>query len=228
MIDGLIAGKRQRALFLVLVAAATLSACSVKDVIGPPEAPQIYVLRPNLGDLRGPGVSAALAIDRPDAANNLDTDRIAISRSSNTQDYYANAAWSDKLPNILQDALVQTFEKSGRIEQVASEAAGVRTDYILETDIRTFEARYAQPDGVPTAVVTIAARLISHDGHVIVAHTVVEKREPATMNSVDAAVDAFDRAAGEAVTQIVSWTLSAPSMTPPSEKEQRRALKRSR
>ena len=215
---------------VAVIAAATLSlsACGVDKLIGPPEAPQIYVLRLAAGDIQGPHVSWALAVDRPDAANDLDTDRITISRSANTQDYYANAVWPDKLPSVVQNLLVQSFEKSGRIDQVATYAAGVHTDYILQTDIRTFEAHYAQPDGVPTAVVAIQARLISRDDHSIVARTLVEEQAAATQNSVDAAVDAFDRALGNATTRLVNWTLAA---VPPSEghnQEQTRRHKRSR
>jgi cholesterol transport system auxiliary component len=214
---------------VAVIAAATLalSACGVDKLIGPPEAPQIYVLRPATGDLQGPRVSWALAVDNPNAANDFDTDRIAISRSANTRDYYANAVWPDKLPSVIQNLLVQAFEKSGRIDQVASDAAGLHTDYTLQTDIRTFEAHYAQPDGVPTAVVVIAASLISRDSHSIVARTLVEQQAPATQNSIDAAVDAFDRAFGNATTQLVNWTLAS---VPPSEghQEQTRRHKRSR
>lgn len=215
---------------VAVIAAATLalSACGVDKLIGPPEAPQIYVLRPTPGGTQGPRVSWALAVDRPDAANDLDTDRIAISRSANTQDYYANATWPDKLPSVVQNLLVQSFEKSGRIDQVATDEAGVHTDNILQTDIRTFEAHYAQPDGVPTAVVAIAARLISRDNHSIVARTLVEEQAPATQNSVDAAVDAFNRALSSATTRLVNWTLTAVPPSASGGQEQTRRHKRSR
>jgi len=215
---------------VAVIAAATLAlnACGIDKLIGPPEAPQIYVLRPAAGDIQGPRVSWALGVDRPDAANDVDTDRIAISRSANTQDYYANASWPDKLPSVVQDLLVQAFEKSGRIDQVATDAAGVHTDYILQTDIRTFEAHYALPDGPPTGVVAIEARLISRNDHSIVARTLVEEQALATQNSVDAAVDAFDRALGNATTRLVNWTLGAVPSSEGGVQEQTRRHKRSR
>jgi cholesterol transport system auxiliary component len=201
----------RRSLLAIGGATLTLAACSLQNVIGPPEAPQIYVLHATLPNLGGPKVAWALAVDRPETANNLDIERIAISRSANTQDYYANAVWTDKVPNLVQGALVEAFEKSGRIDQVTSDTGAVRTDYRLQTEIREFEARYNQPDGAPTAVVRIAARLVVRDRHAIVLTTVVERETPATQNSVDAAVNAFNRSSGEAIAQIVNWTLSAPS-----------------
>lgn len=213
-----------------MVAAATLalSACGLSNLIGPPEAPRMYVLRPTTGDVHGPRVSWALAVEGPDAASNLDSDRIAISRSANTEDYYANAAWPDKLPRVVQNALVQAFEKSGRIDQVADDTSSVHSDYILQTEIRSFEARYAQPDGAPTAVVTIAARLISRSDHSIVARTVLDEEAPASQNSVDAAVEAFDHALGDAATKLVNWTLAAAPSNEAGRPEQTHRHKRSR
>ncbi len=109
----------------------------------------------------------------------------------------------------MQSALVEGFEKSGRIDQIASDTEGVRTDYLLQIDIRAFEARYDQPDGAPTAVVRVAARLVSRDGHTIVARTVAEHETAAAQNSIDSAVDAFDRAFGDVATQLIGWTLGA-------------------
>src|SRR5690348_16046874 len=212
-----------------LIALMTLlaGACSVSNLLGPPPAPEIYVLRPVLGDLTGPKVSWALAVDRPSAPTNIETDRIAISRSANTEDYYADASWTDRLPGLLQRELVQAFEKSARIDQVADDASAVHSDYILETEIRTFQARYAQPDGAPTAIVSIGARLISRDTHSIVAHVVVEKQAPATQNSINAAVEALDRASGDAISQIVTWALAAVRPSAGAEQEQTRRHKRS-
>jgi cholesterol transport system auxiliary component len=209
----------RRSLLAIAGASFALSACDVSKLIGPPDALQIYVLRPTLGELGGPKVAWALAVDRPEAADNLDISRIAISRSANTQDYFANAAWADKLPNLVQSAIVDAFEKSGRIDQVASDTEGVRTNYLLQTEIREFEARYDQPDGAPTVVVRIAARLVARDGHTIVARIVSERKTPATQNSIDAAVMAFDRALGDVTTQIANWALGAP---PPKESKARR------
>jgi cholesterol transport system auxiliary component len=221
MIDRIPLEPDRRSLLTIVGASFALAACgAASNLIGPPEAPQIYVLRPVVGDLSGPKVTWALAVDRPDAADNLDIARIAISRSANTQDYYANASWPDKLPNLVQSALVETLEKSGRIEQVAGDTAGVRTDYLLQTEIRQFEARYDQPDGAPTVVVRIAARLIARDRHTIVARTVSTREIAATQNSIDAAVVAFNAALGDVIAQIAGWTLNASPL--PVERKPRR------
>jgi cholesterol transport system auxiliary component len=201
----------ERRTLIILGASLPLAACGgLSGLIGPPPASQIYVLRPtDPTHLDGDKVGWALAIAEPDAPGNLDTDRIAITRSTDTADYYANAVWPDALPDIVQGALLQAFDASGLIDSVVRDTVGVRTRYVLKTDIRNFEARYATADGAPTAVVTIAASLISVSDRYLAAHHVAHQESPATANSVDAAVQAMGRALGGVLNDIVRWTLTA-------------------
>jgi cholesterol transport system auxiliary component len=156
----------------------------------------------------GPKVSWALAIDLPEAPQNLDSDRIAISRSANTQDFFANAAWQDQLPAIIQGSLVRAFEASNRIDQIVRDTEGVRTDYLMKVDVRDFEARYDQPDSAPTAVVALQVTLINRSNRNLVARMAAKKESAAIQNSVDASVEAMDRALGVALDDIVRWTFT--------------------
>jgi cholesterol transport system auxiliary component len=199
----------RRALLLMAGAAPLLAACG--NIIGPPDASQLYVLRPHAtGFAPGPNVAWALAVLAPDASDSLDTTRIAINRSPTTLDYYANAEWPDNLTALVQNALVSGFESSGRIAQVAAESEGLHANYLLQTEIRDFEARYDTPDGAPTAVVRIMAKLVTQKTRVIVGQMLAEQEAPAGANSIDAAVAALNQALAAAVVQIVNWALEAP------------------
>lgn len=211
---------KRRSLLVFGVASVALSACSVGNLLGPPEASQLYVLKPAMPPADpGPKVPWALAIDLPEAPQNLDSDRIAISRSANTQDYFANAAWPDQLPAIIQGSLVSAFEASGRIDQVVRDTEGIRTDYLLKIDVRDFDARYDQPDAAPTAVVALQAILVDRRDRSLAARMLVKQESAATQNSVDASVEAMDRALGAALVDIVRWTLTTiPSTLPPHGK----------
>src|SRR5262249_36315690 len=125
-----------------------------------------------------------------------------------TQDYFANAAWPDQLPAIIQSSLVSAFEACGRVDQVVRDTDGIRTDYLLKVDIRDFEARYDQPDTAPTAVVALQVVLVARKDRSLAAHLLAKAESAATQNSVDAAVEAMDRALGAALTDIVRWTLN--------------------
>jgi cholesterol transport system auxiliary component len=201
-----------RRLFLIAGSSLALAACgSLDKLVGPPDAPQMYALRPAPPQaVPGDKVAWALSIAKPDAADNLDSARIALARGNTQFDFYANAVWPDHLTDLVQTALLAGFEASGRIDQVSREADTLHADYTLMTDLRDFEARYATPDGVPTIAVTIVAHVAEAHSRKIAASLTVAFNEPAAANSVDAAVQAFDGALSKAVAQIVQWALALP------------------
>lgn len=202
---------------VVLVAGASgvaLAACS--NVIGPTNsAAQIYVLAPQSQAL--PDIAKVwwgLSIARFDTAASLDTDRIAIRRDE-TMDYYADAQWADSAPLLLQSLLVEAFEKSDRIAAVAKDSDGIQAEYILQCELRDFEARYADPNGAPTVVVDVMAKLlVAHDRSIAAVHD-ARRETPAAANSVVAAVAAFNASTAAVLEEIVAWALtSAPEPKP--------------
>jgi cholesterol transport system auxiliary component len=202
----------RRSLLVLAGASLTLTACG--DIVGPPPASKIYILRPSpAAQIPGPRVAWALSVGTPDSQQFLATDRVAISRSADTADYYADAVWQDSLPSIVQGVLVDGFEASGAIDQVARDEEGVRTDYVLKTDIRQFEARYDTADGAPTAVITIEALLIRRRDRDLAARLSVHQQVQASANSIEQAAQALDQALGAARDQIVRWALTAVPRT---------------
>jgi cholesterol transport system auxiliary component len=198
---------------MLLLGGASLGLAACSGIIGPAGNMQIYVLKPSIGKLAGPQVNWRLTVLRPDSPQSLDTNRIAISRSPTTMDYYAAATWTDRLPPLVQDWAVQAFETSGRIGSVAADSAGARSDYDLDIDVRNFEARYDTPDGAPTAVVRIHAKLLTRVKQTIIDDYETVHEAPASQNSIDAAVLAFDQAFTGVLADLVNWTLkTAPAV----------------
>ena len=126
---------------------ALLAGCG--NVIGPGKPLQLYILDPQAPATSGPVVAASLSIATPEAEASLDTNRIALNRTSETMDYFADASWPDHLPLLLQSRLVESFEKDGRAASVARDTAGIQADYLLKSEIRSFQARYAAADAPP-------------------------------------------------------------------------------
>ena len=203
-------GPMDRRLFLIAASSLSLAACG--NILGPPEASQMYALRPAPPPAQSGGkVGWALAILKPDAPDNLDSSRIALARSDARLDYYANATWPDHLPALVQTALLAGFEATGRIDAVTRDEDGLHADYQLSTELRDFEARYATTDGVPSVAVTIIAHMSEARSRRIVANLAVALSEPASANSVDAVIQAFDVALAKAVAQITQWALALPA-----------------
>lgn len=200
----------QRRFFLVGASALALSGCG-KDLIGPPEASPIYVVKPNFPAApAGAKVPWALSIQHPDIGGALDSDRIALFQPDGTMDFYAKATYPDRLSLIVQHATLDGFEASGRIDAVATEEAALHADYNLAIEVKDFAAHYGAPDAVPGVTVSITAKLSTSHGRVIVGSFATTQTGSASVNSVGAAVQALQQALGTAVKAIVDWALTFP------------------
>jgi cholesterol transport system auxiliary component len=199
--------RASRRLVLAALGLAPAGCTSLLPTGGAP--PKLYTLTP-AADFPADGlpVSWQLLVDVPASDAAIDSDRIALRRSPTSVDYFADAAWSDRAPAMVQTLLVQSFENSGRITAVARESLGLRADYILRPELRHFEADYAG-SGAPTVHVELGVKLVKMPERSIVAAWHCDTMAPAAQNQVPAIVDAFNVALGEALRKIVEWTLTA-------------------
>jgi cholesterol transport system auxiliary component len=197
----------QRRSVLMGMSALAVSGCS--SILPAPQQAQLYLLDPAIMPPAGPPVRWRLTVAAPDASAALDTTRIALVRTPTTMDYYANAEWPDRVPLLMQRLLIQAFDGSGRILSVDRDTAGIESDYVLETEIRNFEAHYET--GNPQVQVTIRAKMVQMPMRDIVAAFTANQRSDAGANTVDAVVMAFDTASAAAVTQIVGWAFGLPA-----------------
>ncbi|HEY0107734.1 MAG TPA: ABC-type transport auxiliary lipoprotein family protein [Rhizomicrobium sp.] len=199
----------RRAILAAGLSSVALSACS--SLIGPPVAPPLYLLKPPpLPPSGGAHVPWQMSVVLPEAPDSLDTSRIALVQAGGTMDYYADAVWQDRLSLLVQSALIEAFESGGRIGAVGRDTEGFKSDYLLETDIRDFQAHYDAPDAVPTAVVRIAAKMVDAHTRTITLALVADSTVPAGANSVPAAVAALNAALANVLREIVDWASGAP------------------
>jgi len=105
-----------------------------------------------------------ILIGEPTALKALDSEKIVIRPSPSAIEYLANSQWSDRLPNIVQDKLVQAFENSGRIGGVGRPGDGLAIDYKIITAIRSFEIK---ADAGEQAVVEISAKVLNDRNGVV-------------------------------------------------------------
>jgi cholesterol transport system auxiliary component len=190
--------------------AVVLGACS--GIIGPPASSPIYVLQPQYGPAAaGPPVRWQLTVDLPQAADALDTMRILLLQPTGQMDYYADANWQDRLPYVLQGTLVEAFETSGRMRAVGRDTEGLKSDYLLITDVRDFQARYSAPDAPPTAVVRIVAKLVATRTRTIIITKDAHAEAQAARNDLPSVIAAFNQALSGVQTEIVEAALNAPA-----------------
>lgn len=209
-----------RRLFLISASSFALAGCGGLG-LGPPDTPNtIYVIEPAIAAVPG-GQPApwALAVNIPVALDSIDTRRIVLVKSDATLDYYANAAWPDRVPILVQTALLAAFQASSRVPSVARIQDALHADYELSSEIRDFSAHYSEPDGIPKVMVSIVVQMSTTHGRKIVASFTAKQEAAASQNSTVAVVAAFNAALGAAVGQITVWVLglnlpAVPSTSP--------------
>ena len=198
--------------WLASILALALTGCASLLGLGP--APHLYRVTPkSTYPANLPHPAGQLLVDVPLAPAGLDTARIALSRSAVSIDYFADSEWIDRVPLMVQTALLDSFENSKAITAIDRESVGLRADLILQTEIRHFEALYDSPDGAPNVWVAINARLVDPSGREVVAHAAFERRKQAEGGDVAQIVLAFEEALGGVMEDIVLWTVRNPSLT---------------
>src|SRR5205814_3774393 len=195
-------------------AAASLAGCALLQAADPQD---LYTVTPKSSfDPDLPAVYWQLAVEAPAAAANLNTGRIAIQLTRTSSDYYAKAAWTDRAPLMVQTRIVDSFENSRKIVAVARESIGLRANYVLQPDLRNFEAMYFY-GGTPIAHVRIVAKLVRMPDRQIIGVATFERCVRARADKVPKVVDAFDQALGSVIKRLVSWSLRTPPPRPPSD-----------
>jgi cholesterol transport system auxiliary component len=190
----------------ILAGGVTLAGCTVIPEVNTPI--RLYTLSAVTQFNQSlPKVDWQLVVGTPVASADLDTRRIALTRSPGVIEYFANGAWADNAPILLQGKLIESFEASKAIISVGRDAVGLRPDYVLQSDLRDFQAEYT--DGTPVAHLRLAAKLVRMPDRRIVANILTEQRVPAEGNSLAQIVRAFDRAASEAFEELVVRVLTA-------------------
>lgn len=205
---------------LAAVVPLTLAACtgSLFKSKEPPQATYLLTVAPvsagagPQAPTAGSQPSSDLTILRPQIRPGLDTRFIAVLYPDRRLDHFAGARWSGLLDVVLQDLALQAFRSDGRVGNVHTDASAFGTGDWLEIDVADFQAEYADTAGAagsqpPIVHVHFVARLgTSGDRHVI-GRFEADVHEPAADNRLTAIVDAYDRAASEALAKIVAETV---------------------
>ena len=200
-----------------VAAAASLAGCQLISAVNDPI--DLYTVTPkSTFDPDLPAVYWQLAVEAPAASASLSTGRIAIAMTPTSTDYYANAAWTDRAPLMVQTRIVDSFENTRKIVAVSRESIELRANYVLQPDLRNFEALYYY--GKPPIVrVRIIAKLVRLPDRQIIGVGSFERCVRARGDKIPKVVEAFDQALGSVIKRLVSWTLRTPPPRPPSESQ---------
>lgn len=190
----------------MLVGGAALGGCGILPKVNEP-VPLYTLSAVTQFDRSLPKAQWQLVVGTPVASADLDTTRIALTRSPGVVEYFAKGAWADNAPILLQDKLIESFEASGAIVAVGRDAVGLRPDYVLQSELRDFQAEFTGE--APTAHVRLVAKLVRMPDRRIIANIAIEQKVAAGGGTLPEIVAAFDRAASEAFQEVVVGVLTA-------------------
>lgn len=192
---------------LVLAAALAVSACQGLIPGATRDPPRLYELTPkSTFDPTLPRLRSQLVVETPEAASGLTTSRIAVKQRPTTLDYYARSEWTDLAPRLVQTKLIESFENSRKIVGVGREGAGLRSDYILKSELRHFEAQLYDAEKSLIRVV-INVKLVRMPAREIVANRSFERTHTVESATIDGIIEGFDEALGGVLKRVVEWTI---------------------
>lgn len=198
-----------------LALAALVSGC---ELIRAAEEPtDLYTVTPkSTFEPNMPDVYWQLAVETPVSSANLNTGRIAIAMSPTSSDYYSKTAWTDRAPLMVQTRIVDSFENSKKIVAVSRESVTLRANYILQPDLRNFEAMYFY-GGTPIVKVKLVVKLVRMPERQIIGVATFERCVRSRADKLPKVVEAFDQALGSVMKQLVNWALKTPPARPSSD-----------
>jgi cholesterol transport system auxiliary component len=202
---------------LLVLSAGLLTACSsILPQRG--AAPDLYQLSPvALPAVKKPA-AAQIVVDAPLAARGLDTDRIIVRGDSYEVKYLSGVRWTDRIPRLVQSALVQGLESTGAFTGVGRPEDGLKSNYALLSDLRAFDVVSQGMMGSARVQVVLAAKLVRPGGDVVASRLITKEAE-AKGSGNGGIVAAFDEAvkgAAEETTQWVVANAAASSKSAPS------------
>lgn len=178
------------------------------SIIGGPKQPStLYAPEPRIQpDPAWPAASWSLSLAHNSEPRMMDSGRIVVSPVAGELQVYRGAGWVRAPGLMVEDAVLQTLEDSGKLPAVARQGSGIAADYRLWLEVRQFKADYAGGT-LPTAVIEVNAKLLHLQDATIIGNRTFRQEQPAATAEVPQVADAFALALGAIGRDLAGWTL---------------------
>jgi cholesterol transport system auxiliary component len=118
--------------------------------------------------------------------------------------YIARARWVAPADVLFDEAVTSAYEGASARARLIARGEPAKADYALRLDVRNFETRY---DGSrPTVLVRVHAVLLRAQDRKPVAEQAFEAEAAADDNRIGPIVEAYDKALGQVLKDLVAWT----------------------
>ena len=156
----------------------------------------------------GAPVAADLQVSVESTAPGLDVTGIAARFPDARLEYLAGARWPVRMPALIEAAMIEALQDSGRLRSVQGDFSRFRSTHTLALEVRRFEADYTGGE-VPVAEVALAITVGRQSDRRVIASFTVAADQGASENRVSSVVAALDAAFAKAAADAVGKSLDA-------------------
>lgn len=197
----------------LLALAAALSLASACSILPQAEPVDLYRLPVNQASRTVAPLDWSLRLNKPLASEALAGPRIAVIAQGDVISSYKGARWSDAVPVLLRNRLLDGFQRDGQVQRLSADDSNLQADYELAGELQAFQSEY-RPDGTVEVVIRYDARLVQGRTQRILASKRFEVRQPLADRQVSAVVAGFGSASDQLVGQVVGWTVTQTNQVP--------------
>ncbi len=146
-----------------------------------------------------PGMPVSLRIARPAAGPGLDTPHIMLVQADHRMNFYSGSRWPAPAPEVIEALAVQTLRASGAWASVEGSASPFPSDYLLQINVRRFEADYSEGGEAPVARVVLDCIVGRRQGREALGTFTVSGSAAAPANRLGEVIAAFEQATAAAL-----------------------------
>lgn len=145
-------------------------------------------------------LNESLAIDMPLSEASLNTNRIALTPSPYQREYFADASWPDRLPEVFQEVLLEGLSQRWGGVYVNRVKTGLQTKYVLHTEIQDFSVH-----NMNTAILKVRFKLVDLRERKIIASHVIEEKIPLCAVTLEGIITAFNEGTHVLLEDAIAW-----------------------
>ena len=200
--------RAHRAVVLVaLLAAVPLAGCTFLHSNTKPE--QTYFLRAPQPAAAAAALSSSLRVGHVTAGPGLDSPHIMLVQADHRMDFYSGSRWAAPATEVIEALTVETLRSSGVWSSVEDSTSPFPSDYLLQLEVRRFEADYTQGSTAPVVRVTFDCIIGRREGRDVVASFEAAASAAAGANRLSEVVAAFEQATTAALNTLLQQASQA-------------------
>lgn len=149
-----------------------------------------------------------LAIERAPISGFYNTNQVAVVTGGYEYSYAKGIRWIDRLPNLLQDTIIQVLDKTHKIEGVGYPAMGLNVKYRLILGLEKFQIFLDEKRKEQKAEIVLSIKLFDLKEMKIIDKKLFSAKSIIVNNQLKNIAKAFNKAFSQVMFSLVQWVLS--------------------